>query len=113
MNFKAWLQADETVLGSDGMRDNQSTQTNQATDLAADTILKDKAFAPFQSKVTGMGGTPSAQRDQLIDFTTKGLSSTVPKDVSSLTTTPKVAFMLQNKMGLKNVVPKPKMMVKR
>lgn len=97
-------------MGSDGIRDNQPSQTHQATDQAANDILKSPKFAPMQTKLASLTGSPSSQKTQLIDFATQGINDAVPKQVSSLTSTPNVAFSIQNKLGLKTSLPRPQFM---
>lgn len=94
-------------MGSDGQRDNQPAQTNQANDQAADAILGNKSFAPMQSQLVA-NGSPSAQRNQLVDFTTKAFKPSVPLTTQKLASPPAVAFNIQNKLGLKAGLPKPK-----
>lgn len=110
MNFKAWIKTNETVKNSSGI-DTQPTQTNQATDQASKAIMSNPSFAPVQNKLT-TGGNSSAQRSELIDFTTKNFSSLVPKQVANLTSAAPVAFDIQNSLGLKLGIPKPKFMKK-
>lgn len=110
MNFKTWLNANETVMGSDGVRDNQAVQTNQAADTAAKSILGSPSFAPVQTKLIQSGGSPSSQQKQLVDFTTKGFKSLVPSQVQPLTSPPQVAFNIQNTLGLKTNMKQPQFM---
>ena len=109
MNFKTWLNA-ETVMGSDGVRDNQSVQTQQAGDQAAKQILASPSFAPIQSKLMGSNGSPSAQQKQLVDFTTKGFKNIVSPQIAPLTSPPNVAFNIQNSLGLKTNMKQPQFM---
>jgi len=112
MNFKTWLKTNETVRNSAGI-DTQPTQTNQATDDASKSLMTNPAFASVQSKLTGASGSPSAQRNQLINFTTSNFKSAVPRQVAPLTSPAPVAFNIQNDLGLNLGIPKPKFSNKR
>lgn len=110
MDFKTWFR--ETVMNSAG-NDNQPTQTNQATDQAAKAIMTSKNFAPVQSQLTASAGSPSAQRSQLINTVTNNFKSVVPPQIAPLTSPAPVAFNIQNSLGLKLGMPKPKFMKRR
>ena len=110
MIFKTWIKANETVKNSSGI-DTQPTQTNQATDQASKSIMSNPSFAPVQTKLSAVGNS-SAQRSELIDFTTKNFNSLVPKQVANLTSAAPVAFNIQNSLGLNLGIPKPKFMKK-
>jgi len=109
MNFKTWLKTNETVQNSAGI-DTQPTQTNQATDQAAKSIMSNPKFATMQSKLMG-SGNPSAQRKQLSKFAINNFNS-VPKQVSSLTSPAPVMFNIQKSIGSDLGIPKPKWMSK-
>lgn len=107
MDFKTWFK--ETVMNSAG-NDNQPTQTNQATDQAAKSIMSSKKFAPVQSQLAATSGSPSAQRNQLVNAVTDNFKSVVPPQIAPLTSPAPVAFNIQNSLGLKLGLPKPKFM---
>ena len=109
MNFKTWLNANETVMGSDG-RDSQPAQTNQAANQAAQDILSSPAFAPVQSKLISAGGSPSAQQNQLFNTVAKGFSQVVPNQTSKIAPVSRVAFNIQKALKLKTNVQKPSFM---
>ena len=100
-------------MGSDGDRDNAPTQTNQATDSAANTILQNPAFAPVQSNLLSSQGNPGTQKKNLVTSVATDFKKFVPASVSSLTTPPQVAFNIQNKLGLNTGLPKPKIGMKK
>lgn len=110
MKFKTWFT--ETVMNSAG-NDTQPTQTNQATDQAAKSIMGSKKFTPVQSQLTASGGSPSAQRNQLVHAVADGFKSIVPPQVAPLTSPAPVAFNIQNSLGLKLGIPKPKFMKRK
>lgn len=110
MKFKTWFK--ETVMNSAG-NDNQPTQTNQATDQAAKSIMGSKSFAPVQSKLTTSGGSPSAQRSQLINTVTNDFKSVVPPQIAPLTSPAPVAFNIQKSLGLNLGIPKPQFMKRK
>lgn len=93
--------------------DNQPTQTNQATDQVAKSIMASKSFAPVQSQLAATAGSPSAQRSQLINTVTNNFKSVVPPQIAPLTSPAPVAFNIQNSLGLKLGLPKPKFMKRR
>ena len=107
MNFKTWLKSNETTMNSAGV-DTQPTQSQDATDTAAKSIISSPSFAPLQAKLTGTAGSPSGHRNQLVKAVTGNFKSTVPQQVAPLTSPAPVAFNIQNSLGLNLGIPKPK-----
>lgn len=110
MKFKTWFK--ETVMNSAG-NDNQPTQTNQATDQAAKSIMADKSFAPVQAKIMNMSGSPSGQRNKLIKNVARDFKSVVPPQIAPLTSPAPVAFNIQKSLGLNLGIPKPQFMKRK
>ena len=111
MKFKTWL--NEIKLGSDGQRDNAATQTSQATGDAANSFMQNPKFAPIQSQIASVDGSPSTQRNDLDHAVTTNFKKFVPTQIAPMTSPPAVAFNLQKQLNLKTGLKKPQFMVKR
>lgn len=112
MNFKLWL--NEISLGSDGMRDNQVSQTNQATDQASQAMMQNPKFANHQADWMGMSGNTSALNKTFLQDVTKSMKSIVPRDIGSKTNAGNVAFNLSQSVPIKGLnIPKPKAFMRK
>lgn len=102
ISFKNWL-LQEIAMGSDGTRDNQSTQTAQATAKVAQNWLANKKNSDQQTTIATGQKNPSTLAKNLINAGTQAVD-TSPKNLSSQTTAPKVASFLQNQFKLPQVI---------
>lgn len=105
-HFKNWLLG-EFAVGSDGMRDNQATQTNQATTQAAQKWLGQPSNAGAQTQLLTGAKNRSAMGNNLMQAATDAVQA-APATVAKKTTAPAVAGALQQQLGLPKVIqPKP------
>lgn len=102
LSFKQWLSLDEIVMGSDGQRDNQLTQTQQATAHVGNKWLADKATADTQANLI----SGSTNRSSLADTLTSVGADAVKKagTKGKTTSAPQVAQFVQKQLGLPNVI---------
>lgn len=113
MNFKAWLY-DEISLGSDGTRDNEPSQTAQATNRATQLIQKNPEFASHQSDWMGMAGNPSALNKSFLGDVGNIFNKHVPSHIGKQTNVGNVAFNLGQTSPIKGLnIPKPKFFMKK
>ena len=113
MKFKEWLY-DEISMGSDGMRDNEPTQTAQATSQAVQMLQKSPKFADRQTDWMGMSGNPSALNKTFLKDVTQGVRNNVPGHISQGTNIGNIAFNMSQTSPIKGLnIQKPKMFMKK
>jgi hypothetical protein len=105
-SFKKWFELQEIVLGSDGQRDNQATQTAQATAQVAQNWLSQKANADLQAKLATGTTNHSVLGNKLTNAGADAIG-TAPNTVATKTTAPAVAGFLQTQFGLPKVIKTP------
>jgi hypothetical protein len=105
-SFKKWFELQEIVLGSDGQRDNQTTQTAQATAQVAQNWLSQKANADLQAQLATGTTNHSALGNKLTTAGTDAIG-TAPNTIAAKTTAPAVAGFLQKQFGLPKVIKSP------
>lgn len=106
MSFKKWFSLDEIMLGSDGMRDNQATQTAQATSQVAQRWLGQDTNASLQAGLINGAGNRSTLANKLMNVGADAIEA-APSTVASKTTAPAVAGFVQNQFKLPNVIKTP------
>lgn len=90
-------------MGSDGMRNNQATQTSAATAQVGQGWLSDPTNADDQSDMLHGVGNKSVLSNKVIGAATTALQK-APANIAKQTTAPMVANFLQSNMGLPKVV---------
>ncbi len=101
-SFKKWL-LDEIVMGSDNNRDNQATQTAQATAQVAQRWLGQDVNANAQAQFATGTTNRSVLGNKLINAGADAVE-TAPDTLASKTTTPAVAGFLQNQFKLPQII---------
>lgn len=113
MNFKAWLH-NEIALGSDGIRDNEPSQTAQATNRSSQIIQKTPDYSARQGNWLGLAGNPSALNKSFSSDVGNLFKKHVPTQIGSKTNVGNVAFNLGQTSPIKGLnIPKPKMFMKK
>jgi hypothetical protein len=102
--FKDWLH-NEIALGSDGMRDNATSQTSQATQIVGDFGLNNQKFDEPRQAIQGMVGNPSVARDQMIKMSSDVLDL-APATNAKQTNGPLIADYMAKQMGMPKLFPK-------
>lgn len=105
--FKNWIRFQEIKLGSDGARDNQATQTADATAQVAQNWLGQDQNADVQGQLVQGGSNRSALAPKLLDAGADAID-TMPGNIAKQTTAPMVASFIQSNLGLPQVVKPPK-----
>lgn len=101
--FKQWLQ-NEISLGSDGMRDNATSQTAQATQKVGDLGLSNQKFDDERAQIQQLAGNPSVARDQLIKVSSDVIDH-APGTIAKNTNGPQVAQYIARQMGMPKLFP--------
>lgn len=101
-SFKKWLSLDEIALSSNGQRNNQPTQTVQATAQVAQNWLGQDANVDAQSRLINVKNR-SVLGKQLIGAGADAIEA-APNTVAQRTTAPAVAGFLQTQFKLPNVI---------
>lgn len=105
--FKIWLHAQETVLGSDGARDNAPAQTAKDTQVVANKWMSNPKNAPITSDLVTMGQSHrSALTQPLLKAGAQAVkfAGNFGKGVEA----PAVAMNIQTNLGLPQVIKPPK-----
>jgi hypothetical protein len=106
-SFKNFLRLQEKTLGSDGVRDNAPTQTNQDTQAVADRWLGNPKNVDFTSNLLNIGRTNrSALTKPLLDAGAQAVKFSPL--VAKGTDAPTVANAIQNTLNLPDVLKAPK-----
>ena len=100
--FRDWFLQNEIALGSDGNRDNQVTQTNQATTQVAQKFLASPDSAATQSRVTAPGTNQAAKTRGLLDAGTQAIQQ-APAGLAAKTTAPAVANFIGGQFNVPKV----------
>lgn len=104
--FKDWL-LKELSLGSDGIRDNQPTQTAQATNKVAQNWLGSKSTVDQQTNLTNLGQTnTSALTKPLLTAGADALKLAGPT-ISGSVQAPDAAFQIQTALKLPTILKPP------
>lgn len=113
VSFKQWFRLQEISLGSSG-RDNQVTQTSQATAKVAQSWLGQDANADTQAQLVTGSRNRSTLANKLLDAGADAVD-VAPNSLANQTTSADVASFLQQQFKLPNVLPafKPSFMRKR
>lgn len=107
-SFKRWLLKHEVVLGSDGVRDNQPTQTNAATSQVAQQWLGNPQNADDQAKMVQLGRQGRSNLGAaLLHAGARAVQHAQP-GISKQTTAPVVAQSIQTSLGLPSTLKPPK-----
>lgn len=105
--FKEWLRLQELSLGSDGIRDNAPTQTNNTTKAVASKWMSNPQNSDFTSNLVTLGQQhPSALNKPLMDAGAQAIKAA--GTVGNQTTAPAVAQFMQTSLKLPQVLPPPK-----
>lgn len=106
-NFKNWFDIQEKTVGSDGMRDNATTTTAQATQNVANKWLGNPQNSDTTSKLVTMGQNHrSALMQPLMKAGANAMKSSGVQ--AKGTDAPSVAGSIQNSLGLPPVLKLPK-----
>jgi len=109
MRFKAWLY-NEIEVGSDGTRDNQATQTSQATEKSSQFLQQSPKFSDRQTNWMDLSGNPSSLNKTFLKDVGWGMDKIVPPKIGGATNAGNVAFKMSLDSPIQGLkIPKPKM----
>jgi hypothetical protein len=106
--FKQWLLMQELALGSDGVRDNASTQTSQDTAKVAQGWLAEPKNSVDQANLVNTGASNRSKLPKLLFNAGAEAIKQAPPRMGQNTTSNMVANFLQNSFQLPNVIKPPK-----